>query len=168
MKITETAVRRGVTFAMIYLIMVGFGLFSLLRLKLDLFPKLEFPVIAVITQYTGVGPFDMENIITRPLEENLATVENVESITSQSSQGLSLVVIEFTWNTDMNQAEIDVRNSMEWIRDVLPADATEPLIFAFDISQQPIMFLAVNSDIYGQAELRHIAEKDIEPRIERL
>ncbi|MBN1542957.1 efflux RND transporter permease subunit, partial [candidate division KSB1 bacterium] len=136
MKITHISVRRGVTFFMIYLIAIGFGLFSLMRLKLDLFPKLEFPMMAVITQYTGVGPFDIENTITRPLEETLATVENVETITSQTSQGLSLVMLEFSWGTDMNQAEIDVRNSMEWVRDIMPDEATEPLVFAFDLSQQ--------------------------------
>ena len=76
MRITETAVKRGVTFAMIYLIAVGFGLFSLGRLKLDLYPKLEFPVIALITQYTGVGPFDMETVVTRPLEETVSIVES--------------------------------------------------------------------------------------------
>ncbi|RKY82763.1 hypothetical protein DRP98_08590, partial [candidate division KSB1 bacterium] len=64
MKMTQTAIKRGVTFFMIYLIAVGFGLFSLARLNVDLYPKLEFPVLAVITQYTGVGPFDIEKVIT--------------------------------------------------------------------------------------------------------
>ena len=72
MKITEVSVRRAVTFAMIYLIAVGFGLFSLARLKLDLYPKLEFPIIAIISQYTGVGPFDLETVVTRQIEEVVA------------------------------------------------------------------------------------------------
>ena len=168
MKMTEVAIRRGVTFAMIYLIAVGFGLFSLMRLKLDLYPKLEFPVIAIITQYTGVGPFDIETVVTRPIEEVVATVENVEKITSQTSQGLSLILLEFDWGTDMNQAEIDVRNAMEWVRDFLPDDVRDPLIFAFDPSQQPILYFAVTSPFHGQAELRKISEHEIEPRIERI
>ena len=168
MKMTETAVRRGVTFVMIYLIAVGFGLFSLARLKLDLYPKLDFPIIAVITQYTGVGPFDMETVVTRPIEETVASVENVEKVTSTSSQGLSLVMLEFGWGTDMNQAEIDVRNNLDFIRDFLPEDVNDPLVFAFDPSMQPILYMAVTSDLHGQAELRHISEHDIEPRIERI
>ncbi|MBN1480488.1 efflux RND transporter permease subunit [candidate division KSB1 bacterium] len=168
MKVTETAVRRGVTFAMIYLIAVGFGLFSLARLKLDLFPKLEFPVIALITQYTGVGPFDMETVVTRPIEETVAIVENVKKITSQSAQGISLVSLEFEWGTDMNQAEIDVRNAIEWVRDVLPDDVSEPLVFAFDVSMQPIIYFSVTSQVHGAAELRKISEHEIEPRIERI
>ncbi len=168
MKITEVAVRRGVTFAMLYFIAVGFGLFSLMRLKLDLYPKMEFPIIAIITQYTGVGPFDIETVVTRPIEETVASVENVESITSTTSQGLSLVMLEFDWGTDMNQAEIDVRNNMEFIRDVLPDDVIDPMVFSFDPSTQPILYFAVTSPLHGQAELRYISEHEIEPRLERI
>ncbi len=168
MKITEMSVKRGVTFAMIYLIAVFFGLFSLARLKLDLYPKMEFPIIAIITQYTGVGPFDLETVVTRPIEETVASVENVESVTSTTSQGLSVINIEFDWGTDMDQAEIDVRNSMEWVDDMLPDDVTDPLIFSFDPSTQPVLYLTVNSDLHGMAELRKISEHEIEPRIERI
>jgi HAE1 family hydrophobic/amphiphilic exporter-1 len=168
MKITHSAINRGITFFMLYLIAVGFGLFSYARLKIDLYPKLDFPVIAVITQYTGVGPFDIENVISRPIEETVASVENVEKVTSTSTQGLSLVMLEFSWGSDMNQAEIDVRNNLEYIRDYLPDDISAPMVFAFDPSQQPILYMAVQSKIHGQAELRRISEKDIEPRLERI
>jgi len=168
MKITETAVRRGVTFIMIYLIAVGFGLFSLARLKVDLFPKLEFPMMAIITQYTGVGPMDMETVVTRPIEEAIASVENVEKITSTSRQGVSLIMLEFNWDTDMDQAEDDVRNNLEFIEEYLPPDITDPLIFSFDPSMQPILYFSVNSSLHGLAELRHISEHEIEPRLERI
>ena len=168
MYITRTAIKRGVTFFMIYLIAVGFGFFSLLRLKVDLFPKLEFPMLAVITQYTGVGPFDMETIITRPIEETVSSVENLKKVSSISEQGLSIVTLEFEWGTNMNQSEIDVRNNLEYIKDALPSDISSPMIFMFDISAQPILYLSVVSDMHGQAELRRISEKDICPRIERI
>ena len=168
MRLTETAVKRGVTFAMIYLIAVGFGLFSLGRLKLDLYPKLEFPMIALITQYTGVGPFDMETVVTRPLEETVSIVENVKKVTSQSAQGVSLVSVEFEWGTDMNQAESDVRNALQWVEDILPDDVSEPLIFAFDVSMSPIMYYSVVSELHGPAELRKISQHEIEPRLERI
>lgn len=168
MKMTEVAIRRGVTFMMIYLIAVGFGLFSLARLKLDLYPKLEFPMMAIITQYTGVGPKDIETVVTRPVEEAVSTVENIEKMTSTSSQGLSLVMLEFSWGTNMDQAKTDVRDKLDFIADILPDDVTKPLVFAFDPSQQPILFMTVNSKIHGLAELRHISEHDVEPRIERI
>ncbi|MBN1352663.1 efflux RND transporter permease subunit [candidate division KSB1 bacterium] len=168
MKMTQTAIKRGVTFAMIYLIAIGFGLFSLSQLNLDLFPDLDFPMIAVISQYTGVGPFDIETVVTRPIEETVATVENIKKITSTSAQGLSVVMLEFDWGTDMNQAEIDVRNNLQFIEGMMPDDVTEPLVFAFNPSLQPILFLSISSDIHGLAELRRIAENDIEPRLERI
>ena len=168
MKMTDLSIKKGVTFFMIYLIAVGFGLFSLIRLKIDLYPKLEFPMLAVIAQYTGVGPFDIETVITRPVEETIASVENVKKVTSTTAQGLSVVMLEFDWGTDMNQAEIDVRNNLEFLKDVLPNDVNQPMVFAFDPSQQPILYLAVASDLHGQAELRRISELDIEPRLERI
>jgi len=153
---------------MIYIIAVGFGLFSLGRLRIDLWPKLDFPVIAIITQYTGVGPFDIETVVTRPIEETVASVQNVKTVNSTSRQGLSLLMLEFAWGTDMNQAEIDVRNALEWVEDYLPDDVTDPLIFAFDPAMQPIGFYTVGSDIHGLAELRRISELELEPRIERI
>lgn len=168
MKLSELSIKRGVTTAMIYLIAVGFGLFSLARLSVDLYPKLEFPMLAIITQYTGVGPNDLETVVTRPLEEVTASVQNVKTINSNSQQGLSLVMLEFEWGTDMDQAEIDVRNNLEFIRDYLPDDASDPMVFAFDISSQPILYLTLSSPDLSQSELRYIAEHDLEPRLERI
>ncbi len=168
MNMTQVAIKRGVTFAMIYLIAVGFGLFALIRLNVDLYPKLNFPYIAIIAQYTGVGPFDIETVVTRPVEEVVASVENVKRVTSVTRQGLSIVMLEFNWGSDMNQAEIDVRNNLEFIRDYLPEDVSDPMVFPFDISQQPILYLALYSDVHGQAELRRIGERDFEPRLERI
>ncbi|HOY43623.1 MAG TPA: efflux RND transporter permease subunit [bacterium] len=168
MKITQLSIKNGVTTAMIYLIVAGFGLFSLARLNVDLYPKLEFPIMAVITQYTGVGPFDLETVVSRPIEEATASVENIKTVRSTSQQGLSLVLLEFNWGTDMNQAEIDVRNSLEFIRDYMPEDASEPMVFAFDVSAQPVLYLTLSSPNLSQAELRYIGEHDLEPRLERI
>jgi len=168
MNITQTAIRRGITCLMIYLIAIGFGFFSLARLNLDLYPKLEFPMIAIITQYTGVSPYDIETVVTRPMEEGVASVKNVKKVNSTSAQGLSIITLEFEWGTDMDQAKIDVRDNLNFVREALPDDITEPLIFAFDPSAQPILYLSVASDLHGQAELRRISEREIEPRIERI
>lgn len=168
MRITHTAISRGVTFSMVYIVAVGFGLFSLGRLRVDLWPRLDFPMIAVITQYSGVGPFDMETVVTRPIEEAVASVQNVKAVRSTSRQGLSVLMLEFAWGTDMDQAEIDVRNALEWVANSLPADVTDPLVFAFDPAMQPIGFYTVGSKVHGLAELRRISELELEPRIERI
>ncbi len=168
MILSKTAIKRGVTFMMIYIVAVGFGLFSLGRLKIDLFPELDFPVIAVITQYVGVGPYDIETVVTRPIEETVSSVKNVKTVTSQSRQGLSLVMLEFEWGSDMEQAEIDVRNLLDFIEEYLPDDISDPMVFAFDPSMQPISFMSVSSSFHGLAEIRKISEQDIEPRLERI
>ncbi|MBS1272221.1 MAG: Multidrug resistance protein MdtC [Candidatus Marinimicrobia bacterium] len=168
MILSKTAIRRGITFTMIFLIVIGFGLFSLSRLKVDLFPDVTFPVIGVITQYEGVGPYDMENLVTRPMEEAVTSVENIETINSRSMSGTSILIIEFDWGTDMDQAEIDVRKNLDIVRDMLPEEVSDPITFAFDPSMQPIAFLALSSDQLGQAELREVAKEKIEPRIERI
>ncbi len=153
---------------MIYLIAVGFGLFGLSTLKLDLYPNITFPVIGIITQYEGVGPEDIENALTRPLERSVISVENVKKITSQSSLGTSVIIMEFDWETDMDQAEIDVRKMIDLSRDFLPEDASDPLTFAFDPSMQPILFTTISSDELGMAQLRRLVEEQIQPRIERI
>ena len=133
MNLTQTAIKRGVTFAMLYLIAVGFGLFSLARLNLDLYPKMEFPFLAIITQYTGVSPYDIETVITRPIEEAVASVKNVTKVSSTSTQGLSLVTLEFDWGTDIDQSKIEVRDNLGFIEDASrrPLSAEE----SFDIQR---------------------------------
>jgi len=153
---------------MIYLIAIGFGFFSLVRLKLDLYPKLEFPMVAVISQYTGVGPEDMETVVTRTIEKSVASVKNVKKLTSTSAEGISLVMLEFDWGTDMDQSKIEIREALDLMRSTFPDDMTDPLIFAFDVSGQPIMYMTVESQLHGQAELRRISENDVEPRLERI
>jgi HAE1 family hydrophobic/amphiphilic exporter-1 len=168
MRITKLSINRHVTFLMIYAAIIGFGIFSLSQLKVDLYPKLEFPIIAVVSEYSGVGPFDMETVVTRPLEEAVASVANIKKITSNTSQGVSLVMLEFDWGTDMKQAELDVRKYIDLVRDYLPDGVTKPMVFAFDPSMQPVLYLALSSKVHGQAELRYIAEHSLKPRLERI
>lgn len=167
MKISEISVRRGVTFLMIYLMVVGFGLFSLARLGLDLYPDISFPVVITIVEYQGANPEDIENLISRPLEEAVSAVDGVESVTSESKQGISLVTIEFDWGADMEQAETDVRRAIEMIEGYLPEDANAPIIFAFDPSMQPIVMMTLSGP-YPLDVLRNVADDEIAPLIERL
>ena len=168
MRIVKTSIKRRITLIMIYSIIVGFGLFSLAQLKIDLFPDIEFPVIGIITNYRGVGPNDIENLVTKPLEESVTAVKNVETVNSQSYQGASVILLEFEYGTDMDQAEIDVRNRIDLVRDFLPDDVTSPLVFVFDPSLTPIMFLTLSSPYLGPAELRRLSEDIVEAQIERV
>ncbi|HEX3075185.1 MAG TPA: efflux RND transporter permease subunit, partial [Ignavibacteriales bacterium] len=168
MILAKFSIKRQVTLTMFYLIAISFGLFSLTQLKIDFFPNITFPIIGIITTYNGVGPEDIENLVTRPLEESVSAVKNVEKVTSQSYKGNSIITLEFEYGTDMDQAEIDVRNNIDMMRDYLPDDASSPIVFAFDPSLQPIQFITVSSPYLGPAELRQLSEDKIEPLLERV
>lgn len=168
MILSKFSLRRQITLMMIYAIVIGFSFFSFSQLKIDFFPDITFPIAGVVTNYSGVGPEDIENLITRPLEESVSAVKNIEKVNSQSFKGASIVTLEFKYGTDMNQAEIDIRKNIDYIRDILPQDAGEPLVFVFDPSMMPILFLNLSSDYLGSAELRRLAEETIEPLLERV
>lgn len=167
MNISELSVRRGVTFGMAYLIILGFGLFSLSRLDLDLYPDITFPAVVIITGYTGANPQDVETLITRPIEGAVSSVKGIEEVNSDSKQGASLITLNFDWGQDMEQAETDVRRNLDMIKGFLPQDADEPIVFAFDISMQPIVMMMVTGP-YPLDELRRLADDEIAPRLERL
>jgi hydrophobic/amphiphilic exporter-1 (mainly G- bacteria), HAE1 family len=168
MRLSRLAVNKAVAFSMIFLIIIGFGLFSFTQLRTALFPDIKFPVVVVLTQYTGVAPEDIETLISRPIEEAVGSVQNVTRVTSRSSMGNSAVIIEFEWGTNMDMAEFHVRRNLDFVRGILPDDANEPITFTFDPSLQPILILGLTSGELSQTELRRISEERIEPRLERI
>jgi HAE1 family hydrophobic/amphiphilic exporter-1 len=165
--LSSLSIKRAITFSMIYVFVVSFGLFGLSRLKIDLYPDVSFPVIAIITTYTGVAPADMETLITKPIEEAVASVENIKHIRSMSKLGASLILAEFEWGIDLDKSEKDIRNNVDLIREYLPDEATEPLIFAFDPQKMPILFMSVSGPM-GPAELRELSRRQIKPALERI
>jgi len=165
--LSSLSIRRAITFTMVYIFVVGFGIFGLSRLKIDLYPDVTFPVIAVITTYTGVAPADMETLVTKPIEEAVASVENIKHIRSLSKLGASLVLAEFDWGLDLDKSEKDIRNNIDYIREFLPDEANEPLILQFDPQKMPILFMSVSGPM-GPAELREISRRRIKPALERI
>ncbi|HJL30459.1 MAG TPA: efflux RND transporter permease subunit, partial [Polyangiaceae bacterium LLY-WYZ-15_(1-7)] len=162
------SVRRAVTTSMIALALAGFGAFALYGLPLNRLPEVDLPVVAVVTTYEGASPEDMETLVTEPVERAVASVENVEEIRSESRQGASIVLISFTWGTDMDAAEVEVRKNLDiFAGEFLPDDATDPLTFAFDPSLAPVMFMAVEGPYDGH-RLRRIAQDRIQPYLGRL
>ncbi len=167
MSLSSLAVRRGVTFSMIYLIVVGAGGYGLSQLRIDMWPDITFPMVTVVATYEGASPEDIETVVTRPIEEAVATVENVEHVISESKDGAASVSVELAWGTDVDEAEREIRKNLDLIANYLPPDLDEPLVFSFDPSMQPILLLAVSGP-FSQGELRHICEHLVEPRLERI
>lgn len=168
MNITELSVRRPVTAVMVFLSLTILGLFTFSRLKLDMLPDIEFPIVAIISQYPGADPESVEQLVTRPIEDAMSSVESVKNVTSTSNQGSSIVMVEFTWGSDMDKAEDDVRKNLEvYALDRLPEDVDRPLTFAFDPSMQPVVFMSVN--VPGTPETaRRLAEDEVEPYLARI
>src|SRR5690554_5969826 len=104
MSITELSVRRPVTGVMVFIALTILGMFTFTRLKLDLLPTLEFPIVAIISQYPGAGPEAVEQLVSRPIEAAMSSVQGVKNVTSTSNQGTSIVMVEFSWGSDMQQA----------------------------------------------------------------
>ncbi len=167
MSLSSLAVKRPITFLMVFITLVAIGIVTFVGLRMDLFPQLELPMVVVITRYSGTSPEDMEFLITRPIEEGIATVENLDILSSQSREGTSLVMAEFVWGTNMDVAERHIRDNVDFIKGRLPDEAEEPLIFKFDPTLMPIMWISISGE-KSLAQLRRIAENDIEPRLERI
>ena len=156
-------VRRPVTGIMVFLVLVLLGTVSFSRLKLDLMPTIEFPIVAVIAQYSGAGPEAVEQVVTRPIEQAMASVQGVEKLVSTSQQGTSLVLVNFAWGSPMDIADQDVRKNLEvFAGERLPDDVKNPLVFAFNPSMQPVIFMTVNAP--GSPDIvKKIADDEIVP-----
>jgi HAE1 family hydrophobic/amphiphilic exporter-1 len=163
----KSVVGRPTTVFIIFALLIGLGFFALANLPIDLYPEINPPIMAVITTYTGAGPEEVERSVTRPLEAALSSVSGLEKITSTSSKGSSMVILEFTYGTDMSDAANSIRDFLERVRNYMPTGADTPMIFKFDPSMIPIMGLMITSDRRTPEELREIAEDTIVPRIEQ-
>ena len=167
MKISDIALKRPVTTVMIVLLLVLLGGIGFMRLNLDMFPSMTYPGAAIIMDYDGVGPEEVENMVTRPLESAVSTVTNIETVDSVSSRGQSVVVAQFNWGTDMDMAVMDMRENIDLYSEWFPDEAGNPMIVKFDPSLMPIMQLGVSGDT-DLASLKRIIEDRVNPRLERL
>jgi HAE1 family hydrophobic/amphiphilic exporter-1 len=152
---------------MMMLIVVSLGFVSLSKLSIDLYPDIEVPVALVITNYSGVGPQEIESLVTEPVEESMATVNNVDRISSTSSEGSSVVVLEFDYGADMDAGTMQMREKLDLIRDFLPEDASSPFVFKIDPNAMPIITAGLSSD-RGIDEIQSIAENKLKSRLERI
>ncbi len=137
MKIIEISTRRRVTIAMFTIAILLFGVVSFFRLNVNLLPSLSFPTLTIRTEYIGAAPAEVENLITKPIEEALGVIKNVKEVRSISRSGQSDVVLEFAWGTDMDFASLDVREKLDILQ--LPLDVQRPFILRFDPSLDPII-----------------------------
>ncbi len=137
------------------------------KMPLDLLPDIEFPIVAVITEYEGVGPKEIESTVTRPLEESLAGINNIDTITSTSKEGMSMIRVQFVWGTDMSLAVSDIRERVDIVKKFLPDGIETPIVLKFDVSMMPIMVLSVSGS-RDPSFLREYAEDNLKNMLEQI
>ncbi|MCL2270653.1 MAG: efflux RND transporter permease subunit, partial [Treponema sp.] len=166
MSLAKGVVSRPTTVLIVFALLIGLGLFAMINLPIDLYPEINPPYLVVYTGYTGAGPEEVERSVTRILEATLSGVSGLEKITSTSSSGRSMVIMQFTYGTDLAEASLSVRDALDLIRSYLPSTANSPMIFKFDPAMIPIVGLMVTGNRTPE-ELREMAEDTIIPRIEQ-
>ena len=167
MSIPRLAIERPITMFMLSAVVILIGGMSLVRLPVDLMPDVSFPSITVRVTYAGVGPLEMEELVTRPIEQALSAVAGLERLESTSQEGSARVTLNLAWGTDLNEAADDIRNRLDRVRGRLPEEADAPVMFKFDATSFPIMGVGLEGD-YDRVKLREIAEHDLSQRLERV
>ncbi len=166
MNITDVSIKRPLAVSMVFLGIILFGFISVTNLPVALYPDITFPMMIVMTSYPGAGPEEIETMVTDPLETSLGTVNNLNAITSSTSENISMIILEFDWGADLDAASNDVRDNIGVLLPYFPEDADYPLIFKFDISQQPVVMYTIGGDI-APLELDEIAE-DVADKLQRV
>lgn len=167
MKIYETSVKRPITTLMIFLAIIVFGVYSFSRLAIDFFPEIELPAISIITPYIGADAASIEKNITKPLEDRLSGVNDLDEIYSTSRDNLSIITLKFIYGTDLNEAANDARNIIDMTMRFLPEDVDRPQILKFSTSQMPVIVYGVQAD-QNYEGLDKIIENNITNNLNRI
>src|SRR5262245_38820888 len=168
MWLTRLALRNPIFILMMSLMTVVLGFVSLRRLSVDLFPEINVPVIRVATFYTGAGPADIEKTITEPIERAVGAAPGVDRVESQYRQGFSSVSVWFNYGVNLDNAQFEVSQRVAQILNTLPSGIQQPFIIKFDITNIPVVQIAVSGEGLDERQLYDLAYNTIEPQIERI
>ncbi|MDR1673547.1 MAG: efflux RND transporter permease subunit [Bacteroidales bacterium] len=163
MKLYEVAVKKPVSTILIFIGVIVFGLFSLNRLSIDLYPDIETNTIMVLTTYAGASAGDIETNVTRILEDGLSTVSDLKELTSVSRDNMSMITIEFVWGTNVDEATNDVRDKLDLVKSALPEDVDNPIIFKFSTDMIPVIFLSATARESSDALYKILDERVANP-----
>jgi hydrophobic/amphiphilic exporter-1 (mainly G- bacteria), HAE1 family len=163
MSIYKTAVNKPITTLMAFAAVIVMGIYSLIYIPIDLYPEMDPPFISVMTTYPGANASDIETNVTRRLEDAFNTVDNLKELTSVSSDNLSVISLEFDWETDLNEATNDIRDAIDMLFDYLPEGVNRPTIFKFNMSMIPIVFYAITAEESYPGLAKILEERIINP-----
>lgn len=166
MSLSKISVKRPVAVTMVVCIFIVLGLYALSMLPLEMMPDMQLSYAMVITQYSNVGSEEVENLVTKTIESSVSSISGVQSMTSQSSEGMSLVMLEFSANMDMDQAVADIEDQLELIEAYLPEDASDPMVLKMDMNMMPAMMMSVSYEGYDMIQTKQYLEDNLRSRLE--
>ena len=167
MNTASFSLKRPIFITCIVIIILVVGYISLKKLKVDMFPNIEIPVVVTTVLYPGTSSVEIENLITKPLEDELATINGLKRLSSTSQEGACIIATEFFLETDTKDAYQQVKDKVAAARYKLPSDIQEPVFRRFDPSNSPIMRLALNGDLPA-TELYDVAKEEIKSKLEQI
>jgi HAE1 family hydrophobic/amphiphilic exporter-1 len=164
MKITEIAIKRPVFTIVVYLAITAFGLVALRKLPLDLYPEIESPIISVVTMYPYASSWDVEEKVTKVIEKALSVQPGLKEITSKTTEGVSVVFLRYTFDTNLDEAAADARNALDFVARELPEGAEKPMLLKFNTAYFPVYFAALVSDEHDVTKLgTYIDDQIVKP-----
>lgn len=166
MKLVNTSIKRPVGVIMFVVVALVLGFISLRELKVDLFPKMELPIAVVATSYSGAAPQEIEELITKTIESSVATIEGLETVQSVSQPSSSLVILQFDFGRNIDDALTDVREKIDQIAGFLPDGANSPMVMRIDPNAMPVIMASLTGAELN--ELQDIAELEVQPALERV
>ncbi|MEI8135074.1 MAG: efflux RND transporter permease subunit [bacterium] len=166
MTITELSIKRPAFITIVFVALAVMGLFGLSKLGTDLLPKMDWPNITVLTTYPGAGPEEIEDLVTKPVEEAISGTSNLDNVRSFSNEGYSVVLGQYLLSANSDEAAADVQRRVDQIRSKLPKDADPPKVMKNDISAMPIMRIALSSTVLTPTELYQLAKDKLKSRLE--
>ncbi|GAB6136921.1 efflux RND transporter permease subunit [Halanaerobaculum tunisiense] len=166
MKFSDFSVDRPIAITMFVLLIVIIGGVAFTGLQVQLMPDLDLPFVVVQTQYPGASPKEVEESLTEPLEESIATTEGLNTISSTSKENVSTITLEFDWGSEINASKADVRDKIDMIKDGLPDKAKEPVIMQFDPANRPIVKVSLSGS--NLTYLKDLAENNFQTHLEQI
>ncbi|MCE9634543.1 MAG: efflux RND transporter permease subunit [Planctomycetes bacterium] len=167
MILSDTAIRRPVFATMMIMVIIVFGLVSYRALGIDLFPRVEFPVITIVSVLPGADPETVETTVTDPIEEAVSTIASIKALRSTSSDGVSQVIVEFELSKDVDVAYQEVQAKLGTVRSELPTDVEDSVVEKFDVDSAPILAVIVGGDLPIR-DITRIADKQVKQRLQRV
>jgi len=167
MNIFKIAIFRPVMTMMVFIALMVFGIYSTINLPVDLFPEIDPPVITVISTYPGAGALEVEQNVTRQLEDQFSTLNDLDEITSTSVDNMSIITLEFDWVSNLDEASNNIRDALSRAQPLLPDDVDEPIIYRFNSSSIPVVILAATAE-ESYPNLRQILDDQLVTPLNRV